>query len=241
MRVGWDLQANGPEAAAGLPQEAYWTHYPIRPEGALDSEAVVPTDGNNEQSLEQRQIMMQREYAHRSRSGSVPPQPIPSAAGSSRGAGAIVHRASASFERTRYEVEHNVQAEQPLVPSVVSQFAVDPEQRAELGSLQVCRWSATISAPLVADRTFSNSCSAVVHEYVHGRAIPPNDTLFVHGRPSRSCETAQPLPRARPPNSPPAHQRVATLCPCPVDAALKSPVDARLRCAVPVRVVSARR
>lgn len=98
--VGIDLQANGPEAAAGLPQEAYWTHYPIRPEGALDSEAVVPTDGNNEQSLEQRQIMMQREYAHRSRSGSVPPQPIPSAAGSSRGAGAIVHRASASFERT---------------------------------------------------------------------------------------------------------------------------------------------
>jgi hypothetical protein len=34
-------------------------------------------------------------------------------------------------------VEHNVQAEQPRVPSVVSQFAVDPEQRAELGSLQV--------------------------------------------------------------------------------------------------------
>lgn len=93
---GQQLEANGPEAAAGLPQEAYWTHYPIRPEGALDSEAVVPTDGNNEQSLEQRQIMMQREY----------------------------------------EVEHNVQAEQPRVPSVVSQFAVDPEQRAELGSLQ---------------------------------------------------------------------------------------------------------
>ena len=75
-----------------------------------------------------------------------------------------------------------MQAEQPRVPSVVSQFAVDPEQRAELGSLQVCRRSATISAPLVADRNLSN-CSAVAHEYLHGRAIASNDRLFVHGRP----------------------------------------------------------
>lgn len=44
------------------------------------------------------------------------------------------------------------------------------------------RWSATISAPLVADRNLSN-CSAVAHEYLHGRAIASNDRLFVHGRP----------------------------------------------------------
>jgi hypothetical protein len=38
---------------------------------------------------------------------------------------------------SRYNAEHNVQASQPMVPSVIGQFAADPEQRAELGSLQV--------------------------------------------------------------------------------------------------------